>query len=100
MSRSSQNTNQPVIESTTKSKGLTRSAVHSSHKSHIPMTISATAKKQAISRVPLSDKKVNGPLSCKKANDSMTSAWKGRYVIKVLVVSRVIAECSFQCTDL
>ncbi|KAK9914275.1 hypothetical protein M0R45_038063 [Rubus argutus] len=78
VSRSSQNTNQPVIGSTTKSKGLTRSVVHSSHKSHIPMTISATAKKQAFSRVPLSDKKVNGSLSCKKANGSMTSAWKGR----------------------
>ncbi|XP_061997251.1 kinesin-like protein KIN-10C isoform X1 [Rosa rugosa] len=78
VSRSSQNTNQAVTVSTKKIKGLTRSEVRSSQKGHVSMTTSAIAKKQTVSRVPLSEKKVSGPLSSKKANSSMTSALKGR----------------------
>ncbi|KAL6127699.1 hypothetical protein ACLB2K_071062 [Fragaria x ananassa] len=80
-SRSSQNTTQAVTGSTKKSKGLTRSKVHSSHKGHISMTASAIAKKQIISRMPLSEKKVNGPLSCKKENGSVSSSLKGRKLL-------------------
>ncbi|XP_050385437.1 kinesin-like protein KIN-10C [Argentina anserina] len=78
LSRSSQNTNQPVTGSTKKIKGLTRSEVRSSHKGHISMTTSAIEKKQTVSRLPLSEKKLNRPLSSKKENSSMTSAVKGR----------------------
>ncbi|XP_004309200.1 PREDICTED: kinesin-like protein KIF22 [Fragaria vesca subsp. vesca] len=80
-SRSSQNTNQAVTGSTKKSKGLTRSEVHSSHKGHVSMTASAIAKKQTISRKPLSEKKVNGTLSSKKANGSVSFALKGRKLL-------------------
>ncbi|KAM5557373.1 kinesin-like protein KIN-10C [Rosa sericea] len=78
VSRSSQNTNQAVTGSKKKIKGLTRSEVRSSLKGHVSMTTSAIAKKQTVSRVPLSEKKVNGPLSSKKAHSSMTPALKGR----------------------
>ncbi|XP_034203995.1 kinesin-like protein KIN-10C isoform X4 [Prunus dulcis] len=69
VSRSFQNNNGAVIDSTKKTKCLTRSAVLSSRKIHVPKTISVTAKKQTISRVPLSDKKING---------STASVLKGR----------------------
>ncbi|XP_020412305.1 kinesin-like protein KIN-10C isoform X3 [Prunus persica] len=69
VSRSFQNNNGAVIDSTKKIKCLTRSAVLSSRKIHVPKTISVTAKKQTISRVPLSDKKING---------STASVLKGR----------------------
>lgn len=76
VSRSFQNNN--GIDSTNKTKCLTRSAVLSSRKIHVPKTISVTAKKQTISRVPLSDKKING---------STASVLKGRYVKKVPLVN-------------
>lgn len=78
VSRSFQNNNGAVIDSTKKTKCLTRSVVLSSCKIHVPKTISVTAKKQTISRVPLSDKKING---------STASVLKGRYVMKVPLVN-------------
>ncbi|KAB2598646.1 kinesin-like protein KIF22 [Pyrus ussuriensis x Pyrus communis] len=74
VSRSCQNNNGAVMESSKKTKCLTRSAVVPSRKGHIPQTIVATTKKQTISRAPLSEKKIN----C-----SMTPVSKGRKLFDV-----------------
>ncbi|XP_015878132.1 kinesin-like protein KIN-10C isoform X3 [Ziziphus jujuba] len=68
-SRCCQRINHAASESAKKSKSLARATIHSSHKSQIPRSVSATAKKQATSRVPLSEKKANG---------GIVSALKGR----------------------
>lgn len=71
-SRCCQRINHAALESTKKSKSLARATIHSSQKSQIPRSVSATAKKQASSQVPLSEKKSNGGL---------ISALKGRFAM-------------------
>ncbi|PON44190.1 Kinesin-like protein [Trema orientale] len=56
-SRSCQKNNKAVLDSTRKIHSLTKTVKISSKKSHVPRTVSATAKKQASSRVLLSQKK-------------------------------------------
>ncbi|EXC19146.1 Kinesin-like protein KIF22 [Morus notabilis] len=58
-SRSCQKINRSVIDSTKKVHSLIRPMTISSKKSQLPRTVSAIAKKQASSRVPLSEKKLN-----------------------------------------
>lgn len=68
-SRCCQQVNPHVLDTTKKTKSLTRSVV-SSDKFQIPRTVYDTAKKQTNTKLPLSEKKTNGHVS---------SALKGRY---------------------
>lgn len=65
-----------VSESTKKIKSSARATVHLSHNSQIPRTVSATARKQTRSRVPLSEKKANGGIG---------SVLKGRFVMMYIL---------------
>lgn len=61
-----------------KMKSSTNSAVHSSLKSQIPKSVSATAKKQTISRFSFSEKKASV--------STTSSAMKGRYKMKYIQI--------------
>ncbi|GMN44584.1 hypothetical protein TIFTF001_013786 [Ficus carica] len=99
-SRSCQKISQPVFDSTKKIHSVTRPMVVSSKKSHIPRTVSATARKQTSSRVPLSEKKVNvgttfavkGRKLFDEAGDSSPSDKASSVLDKVTTVETVAKE--------